>query len=158
MTSYLPKGTGWYDFWTNQRHEGGTTVTRDAALDIVPLYVRAGTILPMGPVLQYATEKPDAAYEIRIYPGANGTFTLYDDDNETYNYEKGQSARTTLVWNDAAKTLTIGARQGAYPGMVKRRTFNLVMADATNGKGIASGQPGKSVMYGGQAMVVKFDK
>ena len=158
MKTYLPTGTGWYDFWTNQRHAGGTTVAREAALDIVPLYVRAGTILPMGPVLQYATEKPDAAYEVRIYPGANGTFTLYEDDNETYNYEKGQSARTTLTWNDAAKTLTIGARKGAYPGMVKQRTLNLVIADEANGKGIASSQATKSVTYAGQSMVVKFAK
>ena len=156
MKTYLPEGTGWYDFWTNQRHAGGQSVPRDVPLDIVPLYVRAGAIVPMGPVVQYATEKPDAAVEIRIYPGADGTFTLYEDDNETYNYEKGQSASTTLTWNDTGKTLTIGARKGAYPGMTKRRTFNLVIADEANGKGIGIGQATKSVVYVGQTMVVKF--
>jgi len=157
MTTYLPKGAGWYDFWTNQRHEGGQTVTRETPLDIVPLYVRAGAILPMGPVVQYATERPEAPYEIRIYPGADGKFTLYEDDNETYNYEKGQSASCTLAWNDAAKTLTIGARKGSYPGMVKQRTFNLVLADGANGKGISTGQATKSVSYAGQSMVIRFN-
>lgn len=156
VNTYLPKGAGWYDFWTNRRHDGGKTVAREAPLDLIPLYVRAGTILPMGPVLQYATEKPDAAYEIRIYPGADATFTLYEDDNETYDYEKGQSARTTLVWNDVARTLTIGARKGSYPGMVKRRTFNLVTADESNGRGIGAGQATRSLIYTGQSMVVKL--
>jgi alpha-D-xyloside xylohydrolase len=158
MSTYLPKGAGWYDFWTNQRHDGGTMVARDAPLDIVPLYVRAGTILPMGPVVQYATEKPEAAIEVRIYPGADAKFTLYEDDNETYNYEKGQSARTTLVWNDAARTLAIGARRGAYPGMVKQRTFKLVLADEANGKGLGSGQANRTVTYAGQPMSVTLNK
>lgn len=158
MQTYLPKGAGWYDFWTNERHDGGVTVVRETPLDIVPLYVRAGAILPMGPVLQYATEKPDAAYEIRIYPGADGNFTLYEDDNETYNYEKGQSASYTLAWSDKARALTIGARKGIYPDMVKRRTLNLVIVDEANGKGIGSGKTTKSVVYAGHSMVVKFDR
>jgi alpha-D-xyloside xylohydrolase len=156
MKTYLPKGAGWYDFWTNQRHDGGQTVARETPLDIFPLYVRAGTVLPMGPVVQYATEQPDAPYEIRIYPGADGSFTLYEDDNETYNYEKGQSARYTLAWNDAAKTLTIGARKGSYPGMVKQRILNLVVVNEANGKGIANGHATRSVIYAGQPLVVKF--
>ena len=156
MTTYLPKGTAWYDFWTNARHEGGRTVTRDAPLDLIPLYVRAGAILPMGPLQQYANEKPDAPYEIRIYPGADGSFTLYEDDNETYAYEKGQSASTTLSWDDAAGTLSIGARRGSYPGMVERRKFDLVIVDPANGKGIAEGRATRSVEYSGQAMKVKF--
>lgn len=158
MRTYLPKGSAWYDFWTNQRHEGGQAVTRDAPLDIVPLYVRAGAILPMGPVQQYATEKPDAPYEIRIYPGADGSFTLYEDDNETYDYEKGRSARTTLRWDDAARTLSIGARQGSYPGMVARRRLDLVIVDPANGRGIADATATRSVEYAGQAMQVKFER
>lgn len=158
VKTYLPKAAGWYDFWTNQRHDGGQTVARETPLDIVPLYVRAGSILPMGPVVQYATEQPGAPYEIRIYPGADGKFTLYEDDNETYNYEKGQSASYTLAWNDAARTLTIGARKGSYPDMVKRRTFNLVIVDEANGKGIESGRASKSVIYAGRSMVVRFNK
>jgi alpha-D-xyloside xylohydrolase len=109
-------------------------------------------------VVQYATEKPEAAIEVRIYPGADAKFTLYEDDNETYNYEKGQSARTTLVWNDAARTLAIGARRGAYPGMVKQRTFKLVLADEANGKGLGSGQANRTVTYAGQPMSVTLNK
>jgi len=156
LRTYLPKGAAWYDFWTSQRYQGGQSVVRDVPLDIVPLYVRAGAILPMGPVLQYATEQPDAPYEIRIYPGADGSFTLYEDDNETYAYEKGQSARVVLAWNDKAKTLTIGARKGSFPGMVKGRTLNLVLVDQSNGKGIGTAQPNRTVRYDGKPMVVKF--
>lgn len=156
MQTYLPKGSAWYDFWTNQRHEGGQSVARDVPLDIVPLYVRAGSVLPMGPVLQYATEQPDAAYEIRIYPGADGSFTLYEDDNETYAYEKGQSARVVLAWNDKARTLTISGRKGRFPGMVKARTLNLVLVDRANGKGITTGKATRAVHYEGKPMVVKF--
>jgi alpha-D-xyloside xylohydrolase len=156
MQTYLPKGSAWYDFWTNQRHEGGQSVVRDVPLDIVPLYVRAGSVLPMGPVLQYATEQPDAAYEIRIYPGADGSFTLYEDDNETYAYEKGQSARVVLAWNDKARTLTISGRKGRFPGMAKARTLNLVLVDRANGKGITTGKATRAVHYEGKPMVVKF--
>jgi alpha-D-xyloside xylohydrolase len=156
LRTYLPKGAAWYDFWTNQRHEGGQSVVRDVPLDIVPLYVRAGAILPMGPVLQYATEQPDAPYEIRIYPGADGSFTLYEDDNETYAYEKGQSARVELGWNDKARTLTISARKGRFPGMAKGRTLNLVLVDQANGKGIGTAKATQVVHYSGKPMVVKF--
>ena len=89
--------------------------SRECPLDILPLYVRAGSIVPMSPVMNYATEKPYAPYEIRVYPGADAKFTIYEDDNETYNYEKGQRATVELVWNDAARTLTVGKRQGSFP-------------------------------------------
>lgn len=156
VRTYLPKGAAWYDFWTNQRHDGGLTVERDAPLDIVPLYVRAGAILPLGPVVQYATEQADTPYEIRIYPGADGSFTLYEDDNETYAYEKGQSARVQLGWNDKAKVLTIGARKGSFPGMVKGRTLNLVLVDQANGKGAGMARASRTVRYDGRSMIVQF--
>lgn len=156
MRTYLPQGTAWYDFWTNQRLEGGQAVQRDTPLDILPLYVRAGSIVPLGPVMQYATEQPAAPYEVRIYPGADGGFTLYEDDNETYAYEKGQSARVPLRWNDKAKILTIGARIGSYPGMARQRTLNLVLAGPDNGKGIAAARASRMVRYTGKPVVVKF--
>ena len=121
METYLPAGADWYDFWTGERFSGGRTVKKDCPLDRFPLYVRAGSIVPMGPAMQYATERPDAPYEIRIYPGADARFTIYEDDNETYAYERGERATYDLVWDDAAKTLRIGARQGSFPGMVVRR-------------------------------------
>ncbi len=156
LRTYLPKGAGWYDFWTNQHYAGGQEVQRDVPLDIVPLYVRAGAILPLGPEVQYATEQPDAPLEIRIYPGADGSFTLYEDDNETYAYEKGQSARIDLRWNEAAKTFSIGARKGSFPGMVKSRTLNLVLVDPANGKGIGQAEPTRTVRYDGKPITVKL--
>lgn len=158
METYLPQGADWYDFWTNERFTGGQTVKQDCPLDILPLYVRAGTIVPLGPVVQYATEKPEAPYEIRIYPGADAKFTIYEDDNETYNYEKGQRATYDLIWNDAAKTLTVGGRQGLFPGMVATRTLNIVLA--APGKNAGSAEvvnPAKSVTYSGKKLTVKFE-
>jgi alpha-D-xyloside xylohydrolase len=159
METYLPQGADWYDFWINERFTGGQTVKKDCPMDILPLYVRAGTIVPLGPVVQYATEKPEAPYEIRIYPGANAKFTIYEDDNETYNYEKGQRATYDLVWNDAAKTLTVGARQGSFPGMVATRKLNIVLA--APGKNVGSAETladVKSVDYNGKPVEVKFNE
>jgi alpha-D-xyloside xylohydrolase len=156
MRTYLPQGADWYDFWSNERYHGGQTVMREAPLDVIPLYVRAGAIVPMGPELQYATQQPDAPYDIRIYPGANGTFTLYEDDNETYAYEKGQSARVELNWDDAAGTLRIGARQGTFPGMIKQRKFNIVMMAAPAGSGQPRPGAVRSIVYKGDATGVSF--
>jgi alpha-D-xyloside xylohydrolase len=154
MRTWLPRGAGWYDFWTNQPYEGGQTVARATPLAIVPLYVRAGAILPMGPVMQYATEQPDAPLEIRIYPGADGSFTLYDDDNETYAYERGESSRIRLEWNDRTGVLSIGAREGSYPGMVRERRFNLVLVKPGSGGGIGSMATTQAVRYDGKAVSV----
>lgn len=156
MRTYLPAGTDWYDFWTHERFKGGATVNKNVPLDVFPLYVRAGAIVPMGPVVQYATERPDAPYEIRIYPGADGKFTVYEDDNETYDYEKGQYATYDLVWNDAARTLTVSARKGSYPGLVKARTLNLVLANATNASAIEPASATRTIQYSGKAATVKF--
>jgi alpha-D-xyloside xylohydrolase len=156
MQTYLPAGTDWYDFWTHERFKGGATVTREVPLDVFPLYVRAGAIVPMGPVVQYATERPDAPYEIRIYPGADGKFTIYEDDNETYDYEKGRYATYDLAWNDAARSLTIGARKGSYPGLVKTRRLNIVLAGRDNASAIEPAAATKSVTYSGKAVSVKF--
>ncbi|MBI2513289.1 MAG: DUF5110 domain-containing protein [Opitutae bacterium] len=124
--TYLPAGADWFDFWTNERFTGGQEITTTCTLETFPLYVRAGSIVPMGPAMQYATEKPDAPYEIRVYPGTDATFTLYEDDNETYAYEKGQRATIPLRWDEKARTLTIGAREGSFPGMIATRTFRVV--------------------------------
>jgi alpha-D-xyloside xylohydrolase len=157
VETYLPAGADWYDFWTNEHFTGGRTVSRECPLDILPLYVRAGSIVPFGPDVQYATEKPSAPYEIRIYPGANAKFTIYEDDNETYNYEKGQRATYELSWNDAARTLTIGARKGSFPGMVAKRQLNVVLAAPGKNAGLST-EPAdaKTVLYTGQPLEVKF--
>jgi alpha-D-xyloside xylohydrolase len=156
METYLPAGAGWYDFWTNERFAGGRRVARQAPLDIIPLYVRAGSIVPMGPNVQYATQDPGAAYEVRIYPGADAHFTLYEDDNETYAYEKGARATYELIWNDAAKTLTIGARQGRFPGMTLRRDLDLIVMNSASKGGMEMLPATKRISYSGRATKVQF--
>ena len=126
-TKYLPKGTTWYDFWTGKQYKGGQNVTLETTIDRVPMFVRAGSILPLGPEMQYVGEKKWDNLEMRVYPGANGSFVLYEDEGDNYNYEKGAYATITFQWNDSKKVLTIGDRQGNYPGMLKTRTFTIVM-------------------------------
>ena len=126
-TKYLPKGTAWYDFWTNKQYKGGQEVTIETTLDHVPMFVRAGSILPLGPEMQYVGEKAWDNLELRVYPGADGSFTLYEDEGDTYNYEQGQYATITFDWSDSKKILTIGTRQGSYPGMLQRHQFTIVL-------------------------------
>ena len=130
-TKYLPKGAVWYDFWTNKTYKGGQTVTLQTTLDRVPMFVRAGSILPLAPEMQYVGEKSWDNLEIRVYPGADGSFTLYEDEGDNYNYEQGYYATITFVWNDKARTLTIGTRQGGYKGMILDRQFTIVLPDGT---------------------------
>lgn len=134
---YLPAGTPWFDFWTGQTNAGGQSVAAAAGIDTMPIFVRAGTILPYGPDIQYATQSVDPV-EIRVYRGANGSFTLYEDENDNYNYETGSYATIPFTWNEATHTLTIGARQGSFPGMLTNRTFRVVWVSAGHGTGIAS--------------------
>ena len=128
-TKYLPKGTDWYDFWTGERLKGGRDVTLQSSIDRVPMFVRAGSILPLGPEEQYVGEKPWDNLEMRIYPGADGSFKLYEDEGDNYNYEKGYYSTITFTWNDKARTLTIGTRQGGYQGMLLSRKFTIVLPD-----------------------------
>jgi len=154
---YLPKATSWYDFWTGQLFQGGKTIDAAAPMAIMPLYVRAGSIIPMGPEAEYATQKNNKVIELRIYPGADGQFKLYEDENDNYNYEKGQSATFTFKWNDKQHVLAISATSGHFPGMLKQRTFNIVLVNGTHGSGpgIAS-NPDKTVKYYGKAVSVKL--
>jgi alpha-D-xyloside xylohydrolase len=110
----------------------------------------------MGPEVQYATQAPEAPYEVRIYPGTDARFTVYEDDNETYAYEKGERATYDLVWNDRARTLTVGPRQGSFPGMVKRRTLNIALVTAADPGGIEVASATKQVAYAGKRVVVRF--
>jgi alpha-D-xyloside xylohydrolase len=150
---YLPAGT-WFDFWTGMTTTGGTTMTANAPLSQIPIHVRAGSIVPMGPMIQFATQSIDPL-EIRVYRGADASFTIYEDEGDTYNYEMGQYAQIPLTWNDAAKTLTIGARAGSYTGMPATRTFNVVFVGANHGAGLGvTGTPDQVVKYDGAAAVV----
>ena len=131
-TKYLPKGATWYDFWTNKAYKGGQNVTLTTTLNRVPMFVRAGSILPLGPEMQYVGEKSWDNLEIRVYPGADGSFTLYEDEGDGYNYENGYYATITFRWNDKARQLTIGTRQGGYKGMILDRKFTIVLPDGTS--------------------------
>jgi alpha-D-xyloside xylohydrolase len=128
-TKYLPKGTVWYDFWTNKSYKGGQTVTLETSFDRVPMFVRAGSILPLGPEMQYVGEKSWDNLELRVYPGADGAFTLYEDEGDSYNYEKGVYSTITFRWSDKSRTLTVGERKGSYPGMLKQRRFTVILPD-----------------------------
>lgn len=154
---YLPAGTRWTDFWTGKSVSGGAKVSKEAPLDIMPLYVKAGSILPLGPAVQYAQEKSWENLEIRIYPGANGEFVLYEDENDNYNYEKGAFSTIRFVWNDAKQTLTIGSRNGSFEGMLQNRTFNLVKVSDQKGVGMEPTVSfDKVVTYTGQQLTVKL--
>jgi alpha-D-xyloside xylohydrolase len=151
---YLPNAD-WYDFWTGSRIKGGISIDATSPIDLLPLYIRAGSILPLGPDIEYAAENPAAPIELRIYPGANGAFTLYEDQNDTYNYEKGAYATIPLTWDDPAQTLTIGDRSGSFPGMLQTRTFRIVFASENHGAGSGlAEQPDKTVLYSGKNISV----
>jgi alpha-D-xyloside xylohydrolase len=154
---YLPANNApWYNFWTGETSPGGQRVEAAAPIETLPLFVRAGSIVPMGPYLQYSNEKPADPIELRIYPGADGSFTLYEDEGDSYRYEKGVYATISFVWDDAAKTLTIGARKGSFPGMLKERTFNVVLVKDNHGHGIAPvDTPDQIVKYDGTEVTVK---
>ena len=122
---YLPSGADWYDYWTGERHTGGQSVTVDTPIDIMPLFVRAGSILPTSPVMQYVDELPTAPYTVTVYPGADGDFTLYEDSGDGYAYERGEYAEVDLHWDDTARVLTIGARRGDFPTLVRVREWKL---------------------------------
>ena len=145
-TKYLPKGAAWYDFWTNKQYKGGQTLTLETSFDRVPMFVRAGSILPLGPEMQYVGEKAWDNLEIRVYPGADGTFTLYEDEGDSYNYEKGVYSTISFSWSDKGRTLTIGQRQGEYPGMLKTRQFTIVLPNGSQ----------KTVDYNGEKLNIKL--
>ncbi len=151
---YLPSAK-WYDFWTGSSIEGGRTINAIAPLERLPLYVRAGSILPLGPDEEWSTEKPADPIELRIYRGANGDFTLYEDENDNYNYEKGAYATIPLHWDDAGRTLTIGDRKGQFPGMLENRSFRVVFVSENHGVGVnPADEIDKVVQYSGKQVTV----
>jgi alpha-D-xyloside xylohydrolase len=153
---YLPKGTVWYNFWTGKSFEGGQNIQADASFETMPLFVRAGAIIPMGPFIQYSTEKSDPL-EIRIFPGANGEFTLYEDENDNYNYEKGLHSLITFRWDDVRKTLSIDDRKGDYPGLLRTRIFNLVVTGEYTVNGVEiNTERSKKIQYNGNMQTVSF--
>jgi alpha-D-xyloside xylohydrolase len=155
---YLPAAAGWYDFWTGGAVAGGQTIEAAAPYDAIPLYVRAGAIIPFGPELQYTGEKPADPITLCVYAGADGAFTLYEDDGLTYGYEKGAFARIPLRWDDTARTLHIGARTGTFPGMLAERTLQVILVSKQKPVGFSfAPQPDRSVRYRGDAIDLAFE-
>lgn len=134
---YLPAGHKWINFWNGETLEGGQSIVNKGHSDEIPLFVKAGSILPWGPDVQYSTEKNWDNLEIRVYPGENGSFTLYEDENNNYNYENGKYTEIPFTWDEATQSLTIGARKGNFDGMLETRTFNICKVSTRMGKGDA---------------------
>lgn len=146
VSTYLPAGTKWFDFWDNSLHEGGKEVVRPCPIDVMPVYVKAGSIIPFGPQVQYSSEKPWDSLQIRVYPGADASFTLYEDDGSSYDYEKGKFSQIPFSWDDASNTLTIGKRSGSYEGMLSSRVFSIVLV----------GGESRTVTYAGDKIEVSL--
>ncbi len=151
---YLPRGT-WRDFWTGKSLDGGVAMDAPANLERMPIYVRAGSIIPMGPQLLFVAEKPADPIELRIYGGADGDFVLYEDENDNYNYEKGAHSTIAIHWDDGKQTLTLGNREGSFPGMLQDRTFKVFMVreDFAVGMDFTS-KPDYILQYSGGALSV----
>lgn len=154
---YLPQGTQWYNFWTNEPHAGGQAVNMPCPIDIMPVYVKAGSILPFGPAVQYATEKKWDNLEIRIYPGTDGEFTLYEDEGDNYNYENGAFSQIRFRWNDTTRTLTIDDRKGEYKGMLKKRNFRILVVDRQSPSGDKEPDSfSRVIRYNGKAQTINL--
>jgi alpha-D-xyloside xylohydrolase len=154
---YLPEPATWIDFWTGKRFKGGQTIKTAAPLDKIPLFVKAGSIVPMGKYIQYSGQKSADTLEIRIYKGSDGKFELYEDENDNYNYERGVYSTIDFKWNDASRTLTIGKNNGEFPGMLKTRTFRIIVVSAAGGIGVEETRKNqKEVIYNGKKKQVVF--
>lgn len=153
---YLPASSApWFNFWTGETFPAGQRVEAAAPVETVPLFIRPGSIIPLGPFVQYSAEKPVDPIELRIYRGADGKFTLYEDEGDNYNYEKGKYATIPISWNEATHTLEIGKRTGRFPGMLKERTFNIVWVSQDHGAGVSiTEKPDAVVRYSGKAVKV----
>lgn len=149
---YLPSESGWYNFWTEEYFKGGQTINTNAPTDVVPLYVKAGSIIPFGPRVQYVTEKKWDHLKIRIYAGADGEFTLYEDENDNYNYEKGKYSTIKFNWDDSSNTLNINDRAGNFQGMLKSRKFSIRLIGDLSGTKTLD----KILVYAGKEMKVKL--
>lgn len=155
---YLPKQKGWYDFYTGKHYAGGQTIVADAPFDKIPVFVPEGSILPVGPEMEWSDQKKAELIDLYVYAGKDGSYTLYEDEGTNYNYEKGKYAMIDFKYNDAQKTITIAARKGAFDGMLQKRRFNIVLVSDNNQQGIslAKAPKGKMVKYAGKAVTVKL--
>ena len=153
---YLPEGADWWDFWSNEYHAGGQTILRPAPIHIMPLFVKAGSIIPFGPAVQYAAEKAWDNLEVRVYPGADGEFILYEDEGDNYNYEKGAFTEIPFRWDNDHGTLIIGERKGKYKGMLKERKFRIHLVSKESPAGDTEAETFTTVEYTGKEVRVKL--
>jgi alpha-D-xyloside xylohydrolase len=154
---YLPKGAAWYDFWTGRAFRGGQVIKTSAPQDKIPLFVKAGSIIPMGKNKQFTSEKPADTLEVRVYLGANAVFNLYEDERDNYNYEKGWYTVIPFQWDEKKHLLTIGAVQRSYPGYLKSRVFNIVFIQG-KGDNTNEADEKKMVLYQGAKTVISQSK
>ena len=150
---YFPAG-GWYDFYSGEYYAGGRRRSIPAPYDRMPLFVRAGSIIPFGPAMEWSDEKPADAIRLYVYAGADAVFTLYEDDGLTYAYEKGAFSTIPMHWDDATRTLTIGVRAGEFPGMLAARTFHVVVIDPSHPHGYDPDAAGTVCEYAGNAVTL----
>lgn len=154
----LPAGANWVDFWTGQQYRGGQTITADAPLDRMPIFVKEGSIVPLGPVIQSTAEQKEPL-EIRIYSGRDGTFDLYEDGGDGYAYEQGAKSVIHMHWDDHRNRLEISDRSGTFPGMLARRNLSIVLVKAGRGVGLGSDSgTNRTVTYDGHKLVVDLRK
>lgn len=155
---YLPKQKGWYDFYTGKHYVGGQTIVADAPYEKIPVFVPEGSILPIGPEMEWSDQKKPELIDLYVYAGKDGSYTLYEDEGTNYNYEKGKYATIDFQYDDAQKTLTIGARKGSFDGMLQKRRFNVVLVSGDNQQGIslAKAPKGKKVKYAGREVTLKL--
>ncbi len=149
---YLPGDRDWYDFHSDMRYSPGQTIKADAPIDYIPVFVRAGSIIPTGPEKQYSWEPSDEPLVINVYIGANGQFTLYEDEGDNYNYENDAYSLIPLTWNDKKHELTIGKRSGSFVGMQESRKFLIRFIDGNTNKQDSI----KEVLYSGTAVRVRM--
>ncbi len=153
---YFPNNGGWYDFYSGEYIAGGQNLTVDAPYERMPLFVREGAIIPVGPEIQYTDEKSAETIVLYVYRGQDGSFTLYEDEGVNYNYEKGAYSNIPLSYNDGDGTLTIGEREGEFDGMLKERKFVIVPVSKENPKVFEPDAQGESVHYNGQNLTIKL--
>ncbi|MEI6321578.1 MAG: glycoside hydrolase family 31 protein [bacterium] len=152
---YLPKGCDWYDFWSGDRVPGGSSIKAAAPVDRIPLYAKAGAIIPLGPEMEWNDQKPCDPIELRIYLGADGAFILYEDEGDSYRYEKGDYSTIPISWSEKDQTLTIGDRKGSFPQMLQEHTFHVVWVAPGHGIGMSELKADQEVAYKGKAIQIK---
>ena len=154
---YLPEHIVWYDYWTNKFYKGGQTITEEFPIEIFPIFVKAGSIVPFSPVQQYVGEKPNSPIELRVYAGSNATFTLYEDEGNNYNYEQGAYNEIELLWNEENRTLTIGESKGNFEGFKKEKVFHITVINPENNGAEKTESNYKECQYDGSSKEISFN-